>query len=137
VRVIVLDNEPVQAILDPAHRKHREVAAHLTGLVQRRTRSRDVRVVVPTAVRVEAGWDRTAPTAAAINRFRVGDRPLDSAAADVAAAIGSQLDGVSVADAHIGATIEGLPDDEVVVLTSHPEDIHRVAGSRRVTTVLI
>jgi predicted nucleic acid-binding protein len=135
MRVIILDNEAVQAIREPTHRKHRRAAAHLSGVVHRRRRGSEVRVVVPTAVRVEAGWDRTAPSAAAINRFRVIDRSLDSTAADQAAAIGGQLGGVSVADAHIGATIQGLADDEVVVLTSDPEDIRRVAGVRRVTTV--
>jgi predicted nucleic acid-binding protein len=136
MRVIVLDPEAVQALGDPAHTKHRRVTAHLRGAVHRRRRGREVRVVVPTAVRVEAGWDRTAPSAAAINRLRVDDRPLDTATADLAAAIAGQVDGVSVADAHIGATMRAL-DHEAVVLTSDPEDIQRVAGAQRVTTVRI
>jgi predicted nucleic acid-binding protein len=137
MRVVVLDNEAVQALGDPAHPKHRRVTAHLRGAVHRRRRGREIRVVVPTAVRVEAGWDRTAPSAAAINRLRVADRPLDTAAADIAAAIARQFGGVTVADAHVGATIRTLGHDEAVVLTSDPEDIQRVAGDRRVITVRI
>jgi len=92
--------------------------------------------VVPTSVRVEAGWDRTQPQAAAINRLRVVDHTLDAAAANIAATIAEGL-AVSVADAHVGAVIQSLPHDEVVVLTSDPDDITRVAGDRPVRPVRV
>jgi hypothetical protein len=137
MRAVVLDNEAVQALRDAGHPKHRQVVAHLAGIVGRRRRGRDVTAVVPTSVRVEAGWDRTQPAAAAINRLRVADHVLDASAANVAAEITDGLAGVSVADAHIGAAIRGLAHDEVVVLTSGPGDIRRVAGDRPTRTVHI
>jgi len=136
VRAVVLDNEAVQALRDEHHPKHRQVLAHLAGIVGRRQRGREVSAVVPTSVRVEAGWDRTQPEAAAINRLRVVDHPLDAAPANVAAAIADEL-AVSVADAHVGAVLRSLPHDEVVVLTSDPDDITRVAGDRPVRPVRV
>ncbi|MEX2620532.1 MAG: hypothetical protein WD250_09960, partial [Egibacteraceae bacterium] len=85
MRAVVLDNTAVQALRDDGHRTHRQVLAHLTAVTQRRRRGADVTAVVPTVVRVAAGWDRSTPAAAAINRFRVVDGVLDGAAADVAA----------------------------------------------------
>jgi predicted nucleic acid-binding protein len=134
LRAIVLDNEAVQALRDERHRKHRQVIAHLAGIVGRRRRGREVAALVPTAVRVAAGWDRTQPAAAAINRLRVIDHLLDTSTANVAATIIS-LAGVSVADAHVGAAIRSLSHDEIVVLTSDPDDIARFAGDRPVRTV--
>ena len=135
MRVVVLDNEAVQALRHDGHHKHRQVVAHLAGIAGRRRRGREVSAVVPTSVRVEAGWDRTQPAAAAMNRLRVTDHMLDASAANIAAAITSSLTGVSVADAHIGAIIRSLAHVEVVVLTSDPGDITRVAGDRPVRTV--
>ena len=135
MRAIVLDNEAVQALVDEDHRKHRQVVAHLAGIVGRRRRGRGVTAVVPTSVRVEAGWDRTHPAAAALNRFRVADHVLETSTANVAAAIATSLAGVSVADTHLGAAIRSLVHDEVVVLTSDPDDITRVAGDRPVRAV--
>jgi hypothetical protein len=137
MRAVVLDNEAVQALRDESHRKHRQVLAHLAGIVQRRRRGREVSAVVPTAVRVEAGWDRTGRAAAAISRLRVADHVLDGSSANVAAAITDDLSGVSVANAHLGAAIRSLTHDEVVVLTSDPADVRRVAGDRLVRTVHI
>jgi len=136
MRAVVLDNEAVQALREEHHPKHRQVLAHLAGIVGRRRRGREVSVVVPTSVRVEAGWDRTQPEAAAINRFRVVDHVFDAASANVAAGIADGL-AVSVADAHVGAVIRSLPHGEVVVLTSDPEDIARVAGDRPVRPVRV
>jgi hypothetical protein len=129
MRAVVLDIEGVQALRDPAHRKHRAVLAHLAAIVQRRRRAIEVEPVVPTAVRVKAGWSRSDAAAAAVNRLRITDHVLDDVAANVAAAVKEDLAGVSLADAHIGATVRGLPHDEVVVLTSDPHDVQRVAGA--------
>jgi len=78
-----------------------------------------------------------APAAAALNRLRITDHVLDTATANIAAAIADELVGVSVADAHIGAAIRSLPHKEVVVLTSDPGDITRVAGDRPVRAVRV
>ena len=136
---ILLDNEAIQALRDPFHSKHRVVLAHLAAIVTRRKRGRAANLVVPTSVRVEAGWSRIEPTAAAINRFRITDHPLDTASANIAATIQSQ-NGVSVADAHLGAAIGDVTTsgaDSVVVLTSDPDDIKKVAGRTPITVIRI
>lgn len=89
-----------------------------------------------TAVRVEAGWDRSEPGAAAINRYRVVDAALDGPTANGAAGIVNRT-GVCIADAHIGAVIGSLTGDEIVVLTSDPEDMVRVSAPRPITAVRI
>lgn len=87
-------------------------------------RSASVGLVVPTAVRVEAGWDRGTPQAAAINRLRIGDAVLDGRNRDLAAAARKTLD-VSVADAHIAAVLEATDPPHAVVTSD--SDLHRVA----------
>ena len=134
MRSIVLDNEAVQALTDASSPKHRVVVAHLAGAVARRRRGRVVELVVPTAVRVEAAWDRTTPSAAAINRFGVRDHVLDSPCADLAARIQSATS-TGVADAHIGATVRSLSSSEIVVLTSDPTDIAAVCSPSPVRIV--
>lgn len=133
MRTLILDNEAIQALSQPNHGKHRIVVAHLAGVVTRRRKGAVVSVVVPTAVRVEAGWDRSDPRTSAVNRLRVLDRPLDTGAANLAAKILDRT-GVSVADAHIGAVVQSLIGD-VVVLTSDPDDMIRVAAPKSITAV--
>lgn len=132
----MLDNEAVQALESAGHAKHRAVLAHVVGAVQRRRKGSAVHVVVPTSVRVEAGWDRASPGSALLNRLRVVDLPLDPSTANVAAAIVS-ITGVSVADAHLGAAMRAIDDGDVVVLTSDPGDMVRVAAPRRITAVRV
>jgi len=113
---IVLDNEAVQALLDVAHATHRRVVAIVTE-VSRRNRRRPGRVaiIVPTAVRVEAGWDRTDPAAANANRIaRPRDVPLDRPAADRAVQLRAAT-GVSVVDACVGQAFESAPQPAAVV----------------------
>lgn len=136
MRAVLLDNEAVVALRDVTHPKHRAVLAHLEAVVTRRRRGADVRVVVPTAVRVEAGWDRTRPGAAALNRFRVEDRPLDTRTADAAAGPVADLS-VSVADAHLGAVVQAMRDVEVVALTSDPRDVRRVCSPVEVRAIRV
>ena len=136
MRAVLLDNEAVCALRDVTHAKHRMVLAHLEAVAARRRRGADVRVLVPTAVRVEAGWDRKRPSAAAINRFRVHDQPLDGSTANTAASLVAKLS-VSVADAHIGAVVQALRDDEIVALTSDPRDVRRVCSPTQVRTILV
>jgi predicted nucleic acid-binding protein len=105
--------------------------------VERRKRhATAISLVVPVAVRVEAGWDRTSPQWAFPNGLRILDVPLDVAHANAAAAIHEQAQ-VSVADAHIGATVQSAPNTDITVITSDPGDIRRVAGDRQVTVVAI
>jgi len=133
-RVVLLDKEAVHALADPAHPKHRRVISHAAVVVRRKARTVSVRIAVPTAVRIEAGWDRTDSAWAFINRLRVADIPLDSGHADVAAAVRTRTR-VSVADAHLGAAIRGA--DQVTVLTSDPGDMRLVAEGKPVDVVAL
>lgn len=120
---VILDNEAVQGLADVKHPKHRTLLAHVAAVVVARKRGSGARLVVPTSVRVEAGWDRSTPRSAVINQLRVSDRALDAAAADVGASIRRRTS-VSVVDAHLGATVQALAADAVVVvLTSDPDDV--------------
>lgn len=136
MRTVVLDNEAVQALTDPNHGKHRVVIAHLAGIVARRRTGATVRAVVPTTVRVEAGWDRSSPISGAINRFRVADVPLDTGSANMAAEVVLRT-GISVADAHLGAVVRSLAGGEIVVLTSDPDDMTRSSAPTAITAVRI
>jgi predicted nucleic acid-binding protein len=133
--VFLLDNEAVQALADKTHRKHRRVLYEILVGNRRATRTLSFAIAVPAAVRVEAGWDRTDPAWAFVNKLRIADVPLDVRHADSAAAI-RQRTQVSVAGAHLGAAIQAATEN-VTVITSDPRDIHRVAEGRRVDIVAI
>jgi hypothetical protein len=133
---VVLDNEAVQALLDPTHPKHRRVLAVVEAVVARaQRRPGTVRLNVPTTVRVEAGWDRRDPDAAPINRLRITDHPLDATRADKAAALHTRL-GISVTDAHLGAVLTDLPGTHAVV-TSDVRDLKRIAAHLGTPTNII
>lgn len=126
-RTVILDNEGIQALVDVTHPKHRRTLASIEVVASRNLRKAgSVLLVVPTAVRVEAGWDRrsSGPTVS-LNRLRTDDAPLDRAAADRAAAIRNTL-ALSVADAHVGAVIMEATRP-VAVITSDAGDIRRIA----------
>lgn len=124
-RLLILDNEPVQALLDPLHPKHRAAMAHLeVPALRNRRKAGSLSVVAPTTVRVEAGWDRTASRSATANRLPIADYTLDTSLADRAARLRNIL-GVSPADAHIGAVIE-VAEDNVSILTSDVDDLRRI-----------
>ena len=57
--LVVLDNEAVQALASPAHRQHRQALAYAHVIASRKRRAADIQAMVPTAVRVGAGWART------------------------------------------------------------------------------
>lgn len=135
-RLVVLDNEAVQALASPHHPKHQRTLGYMEVVERRKRRAAAISLLAPTAVRVEAGWDRTSPQWAFLNRLRIIDVPLDGAHANVAASIREQAR-VSVADAHIGAAVQSAPSADITVVTSDPEDIRRVTGSREVTVVSI
>jgi len=131
--LVLLDNEAVQALADVGHRKHRTVLAVFEVVAQRQQRGAVVETAVPTSVRVEAGWDRTAADAAFVNSLRIRDIGLDSRLADLSVEIRRQVR-VSVVDAHLGAAIGAATAERVSVLSSDPDDIAAVAG--RVVTVV-
>jgi hypothetical protein len=128
-RTMVLDNETVQALLDPTHHKHRAVLAHLEVRNQRQRRRRvSLQVLVPVAVRVEAGWNRTAATAADINHISAAiDVDLQRAGADRAAQLRKTAD-VSVVDATVGQAAEAAAQP-AVILTSDTDDMTRLAAT--------
>lgn len=87
----------------------------------------NIRVLVPVAVRVEAGWDRTAATAADINRISAAvDVDLRRAGADRAVQLRQAAD-VSVVDATVGQAAESATHP-AVILTSDVDDMTRLAG---------
>jgi len=136
-RTVVLDNEAVQALSSSTHPKHTKVVAHVQVVAQRKRKAIPLDLVVPTAVRVEAGWDRRARSAALINHLRIADAALDTATADVAADLVARLH-VSVADAHVGAAVAGVADrGAVAIITSDPGDMVAVADPVPVTIVTI
>ena len=137
VAAVVLDNEPVQALLDPRHRWHRRVAAILFEASGRNLRRPGgVRIIVPVAVRVEAGWDRSNPATANANRIaRPVDQHLDSAAADRAVQLRRDTS-VSVVDASVGHAFEIAPQP-AAVLTSDVEDMVRLRAATRAPAVRI
>jgi hypothetical protein len=134
--LIVLDNEAVQALSDPSHKKHVRVMSQVQVIVDRKRRGLSAAVVVPTTVRVEAGWDRTMPAWAFLNGLRIGDVTLDGRNANIAAAIRRDAR-VSVADAHIGAVIHATTAAKVTVITSDPADVRRMAADREVNVIAL
>jgi predicted nucleic acid-binding protein len=134
--LVVLDCEAIQALRDPGHPKHRRVVSQAQVVASRKRRAVPIQMVVPTAVRVEAGWDRTSPAWVLPNRLRIADSPLDTVSANAAAGIRDRT-GVSVADSHIGAVIQSAPEGQVTVVTSDPGDMRRVAGDRNITVATI
>src|ERR1700722_18690606 len=135
-RIGVLDNEAAQALASPHHPKHQRVLGYVELVERRKRHAALISVLAPTAVRVEAGWDRSSPRWAFLNRLRIVDVLLDAVCANKAAMIREQAQ-VSVADAHIGATVQSALDADITVITSDPEDIRRVAGGSPVTVVAI
>ena len=125
-RTVVLDNEAVQALAEPDHAKHRRVLAMVEATAGRNLRrAGTVSLVVPAAVQVEAGWDRKQRRTAALNRLRADRPPLAGAVADEAADVVATL-GVSVADAHLAATLASTPGPHAVMTSAEP-DVRRGA----------
>jgi hypothetical protein len=134
--LVVLDCEAIQALRDPTHPKHRRVVSHAQVVASRKRRAVAIQMLAPTAVRVEAGWDRTSPAWIFTNRLRITDSPLDTASANTAAGIRDRSS-VSVADSHIGAVIQSAPHDQITVVTSDPGDMRLVAGDKNITVAAI
>jgi predicted nucleic acid-binding protein len=124
---IVLDNEAVVALSERAHRKHRAALAVLDGFAARRVRKPALRVVVPVAVRVEAGWDRTDPGAAVLNRVSgARDVELDGSRANRSTQL-RHAAAVSVVDATLAQVAESAIQP-AVILSSDRADMRRLAA---------
>lgn len=134
---VVLDSEPVAALLDPRLPKHREVLSYIEAdRGRRRRRPGGATFVVPSTVRVEAGWDRRRPAAALANRLPIDDHHLDERTTNLAADL-RRAHGVAPADAHIGSIIGSTAGEDVVVLTSDPADIAAVAAGSPVRIIRV
>jgi hypothetical protein len=134
--LVVLDCEAVQALRDPGHPEHRHVVSQAQVVANRKRRAATIQMVVPTAVRADAGWDRTSRAWVLPNRLRIADSPLDTASANTAASIRDRI-GVSVADSHVGAVIQSAPHSQITVVTSDPGDMRLVAGDKNITVAVI
>jgi hypothetical protein len=135
-RTVVLDNEAVQVLLDGRHRKHRRLLAAMEVMSARNVRrSGTVDLLVPTTVRVEAGWDRLAPDAAKANQLRAMDSLLDGPMANRAVQLRKALE-ISVTDAHLGAVLDATPGPHTV-FTSDVDDLTRVVDHLRIDCVVV
>jgi uncharacterized phosphosugar-binding protein len=130
---LVLDNEALQALVVPGHRKHRSVLAFVDAVATRnRRRPGAALVVVPTAVRVEAAVDRRSRDGVSLGRHRVADVVLDRENADQAA--GLRHVGGSAVDACVAQAAAVVVAGRVTVLTADLTDIPRLlaeAGADR------
>lgn len=135
-RILILDNEPIQALLSPHHPKHRLAMAYLeVPALRSRRKAASVSVIVPTTVRVEAGWDRTASRSATANRLPIADDALDTSSADQAARIRNVL-AVSPADAHMGAIVEAAQGN-ISILTSDVDDLRKIVQHTGKTATVV
>lgn len=127
--MLVLDNEAVQALVEPTHAKHALALALLEARTQRNARTPgSVIAVVPTAVRVEAGVDRTDPGAHALGRLRVHDVELTTARADAASRLRKAVGG-STEDATVAEAATGHADALVTVVTADLTDLPRLLSA--------
>lgn len=121
-RHLVLDSQAASALLRGPEAERRQVIEALAAA--------DGGSVVPSAVRVEAGWDRRAGVAASANRLVPDDATLDRHGADRAAELRASVPAASVADACVAlaaehAAVRGGP---VEILTSDPDDMAALAA---------
>jgi len=127
---LILDCEAVQALHDPDHPKHTRASDFIAANAIRGRRSAPsaLRVVVPVTVRIEAGWDRNAPTSSNINRLaKAQDAPCLGAHANHAVQIRRSLPHLSLVDATIGAVAVSSPPP-VRILTSDVDDMSTLLG---------
>ncbi len=121
-RHLVLDNQAVSALLRGPAVERRQVIEALAAA--------DGGSVVPSAVRVEAGWDRRAGLAASANRLVSDDDVLDGRGADRAAELRASVAGASVVDACVAVAAEraAAQGGPVEILTSDPLDMAALAA---------
>jgi hypothetical protein len=135
VRHLVLDNEAAQALASSrAHDRRR--ASVVTAIM-----AANGKVVVPTAVRMQAGWRRRDPASAGANQLVSHDVPLDGVDADRAVQLRRLAPSSSVVDATVVVAAERVATDTpctvVEVLTSDVPDIEALAthSEARITVV--
>ncbi|HVW33174.1 MAG TPA: hypothetical protein VHL53_11595 [Acidimicrobiia bacterium] len=126
VRHLVLDNAAVAALLSTRKRDRRRAA------VVEAIAAANGRRLVPTAVRGEAGWDRTAARCADANRLLGADADLvlDGAAANRVVELRRSVPSASVVDAAVaaGAETAGRSGGVVEILTSDVPDLQALAA---------
>lgn len=124
---MVLDNEALQALADLRHPKHRVMLEKIAAVKYESARGASVRVVTPTAVRVEALVSRQTAGTAALGRFNVQDIALDSTRADRCVALAAAATATAV-DATVAEVAESeARTRQVSVYTSDVGDLHRLA----------
>ena len=128
--VAVLDNEPLQALADPAHRKHRAVVRLMEAIAQRQgRRGRAASVVVSTVVRLEAGVVRQAPSSAALGRLGVRDEVLSASRADRAVALRRAAGGAPADAATAQLAEEFARESKVTVYTADLTDLPKLVAA--------
>lgn len=135
---VILDTEAVRAILRPRHPGFRSVASRLEAARWRSPNHTDVTLHVPATVQLEAGWDRTSPSSALINRYPIRIDALDSSTADAAAQLVAKHS-VTPADAHVGVLCQRLASSgvRVIVLTGDPDGIELLGSPSTITALRI
>lgn len=125
VRHLVLDTEAADALLasTPISPKRATVILAIAAA--------NGQLVVPTAVRGEAGWDRTDPVSADANRLIRADDVLDHMGADRVAQLRSVVPDASVVDAAVAVAAEraGRNGGVVEILTSDVADLRNLSAS--------
>lgn len=122
---LVLDNEALQVLAHPHHRKHPELLAFIAAQRTRTARARVVPALLTSApARVEAGLDRQAATSAAYNRFHVLDVAVTAERADRAVGLNARST-ASAVDACLAELATSLGAG-TAVLTSDVSDVRRL-----------
>jgi hypothetical protein len=125
VRHLVLDSEAASALLASASVNSKRATVVLAIAAANGQR------VVPTAVRGEAGWDRTDPAAADANRLIRTDDVLDRVGADRVAQSRAAVPVASVVDAAVAVAAEraGGSGGVVEILTSDVADLRDLSAN--------
>ncbi len=135
VRHLVLDNEAAHAL--SSSRAHDRRRASVIAAIM----AANGKVVVPTAVRVEAGWRRRDPAAAGANRLVSDDVPLEGADADRAVQLRRLVATASVVDATVAVAAQWIAADVpcaiVEILTSDVADISALAAHVEVRIAVV
>lgn len=127
----MLDNEALQVLAHPHHRKHSDLLALVEAEQRAARRSRRAPTLRTSSVaRVEAGLDRRSASSAAFNRFRVADVPVAGDRADQAAVLNENV-GASAVDACVAELATSL-GDLTTVITSDVRDLTSLLARTRV-----
>lgn len=131
-RTVIFDTEAIHLLASPAEKpeQSRRLLAAIEGHARRNRAGIPAALIVPTAVRAEARWNRAEPGSAGLNRYRIRDFELGGAEANTAAAIRMALGSrISVADAHIGAVLAATATNAPhTVYTSDQPDVRDIAA---------